>query len=85
MPGVGAAPSGSGACPAWSGMPSRPGLIQQPPANGARRRKQAATQTNMANVRAKMCAWCIVDENGARLFSDADVSGNLGPSPASSA
>ena len=49
------------------------GLIQQPPTNGARRRKQAATQTNMANVRAKMCAWCIVDENGARLFSDADV------------
>ena len=49
-------------------------LIEQPEANGKRRRKQqAATKTNMANVRAKLCAWCIMDENGAKLFSDADV------------
>ena len=58
------------------------GLIEQPEANGKRRRKQAATQTNMANVRAKMCAWCIVDEHGARLFSDADVA-ELGAKSAS--
>ena len=49
------------------------GLIQQPEANGKRRRKQTATKTNMANVRAKLCAWCCVDEAGAKLFSDADV------------
>ena len=51
-------------------------LIVQPEeqANGKRkRRRQQATKTSMANVRAKLCAWCIIDENGAKLFSDADV------------
>ena len=48
------------------------GLIQQPEANGRRRRKQS-TKTNMENVRAKLCAWCIVDGDGVRVFSDADV------------
>ncbi len=30
-------------------------------------------RVNTANIRAKMAAMCIVDENGARLFDEADV------------
>ena len=30
-------------------------------------------KTSMDNVRAKLCAWCIVDGDGARMFADADV------------
>ena len=49
-------------------------LIEQPAANGQRkRRRQQTTKTNMANVRAKLCAWCIVDEKGVRVFADADI------------
>ena len=49
-------------------------LIEQPVANGQRkRRRQQTTKTNMANVRAKLCAWCIVDKDGARMFADADI------------
>ena len=32
---------------------------------------------NMQNIRAKLCSLCIVDENGERLFSDAEI-GQLG-------
>ena len=50
-------------------------LIEQPEANGKRkRRKQPGSKaTNLANVRAKLCAWCVIDENGERMFTDADV------------
>ena len=49
-------------------------LIEQPVANGQRkRRNQTATKSNLANVRAKLCTWCIVDGSGGRLFADADV------------
>ena len=35
-------------------------LIEQSVANGQRkRRNQTATKSNLANVRAKLCAWCI--------------------------
>ena len=37
------------------------------------RRRRAEVKTSMDNVRAKLCAWCMVDENGQRLFTDADV------------
>ncbi len=30
-------------------------------------------ELNLANVRAKLCALCIVDDAGQRLFSDADI------------
>ena len=49
------------------------GLIQQPAANGARRRKQEPQQTNMANIRAKLASWCCVDAQGGRLFTESDV------------
>ncbi len=29
--------------------------------------------TNLANIRAKLCARCIVDDNRKRLFTDADI------------
>lgn len=31
------------------------------------------TKVNMTNVRAKLCALTVCDENGTKLFSDADV------------
>jgi hypothetical protein len=36
-------------------------------------RKGKNVQTNLANIRAKMVALCVVDENGQRLFADKDV------------
>lgn len=36
-------------------------------------RKGKSVQTNLANIRAKMVALCVVDEGGQRLFTDADV------------
>lgn len=47
-------------------------VIQQPQGKNGRRRA-ADTQVNMDNLRAKLCAWCIVDPSGARVFEDADV------------
>jgi hypothetical protein len=34
---------------------------------------QAGGPVNLANIRARLCAACIVDEAGERLFSDADM------------
>ena len=57
-------------------------LIEQPAANGQRkRRRQQTTKTNMANVRAKLCAWCIVDEKGARECLRTPILSLSGPSP----
>jgi len=36
-------------------------------------RKGKNVTTNLANIRAKMVALCVVDENGQRLFADKDV------------
>jgi hypothetical protein len=36
-------------------------------------RKGKNVTTNLANIRAKMVALCVVDENGQRLFGDKDV------------
>ena len=58
------------------------GLIQQPAANGRRRKPQEQQQTNMDNVRAKLCAWCCVDEQGGRLFAESDVQALGGKSAA---
>ena len=58
------------------------GLIQQPVANGRRRKPQEQQQTNMDNVRAKLCAWCCVDEQGGRLFAESDVQALGGKSAA---
>jgi len=30
-------------------------------------------KTNLKNIRARLCALCMVDDDGKRLFSDADV------------
>ena len=49
------------------------GLIQQPVANGRRRKPQEQQHTNMENIRAKLCSWCCVDEQGGRLFAESDV------------
>lgn len=35
--------------------------------------KAASTKMNLSNIRAKLCSLTIVDENGERLFSDAEV------------
>ena len=49
-------------------------LLEEPAGNRQQRRqKRKQKETNLANIRAKMCAWCIVAEDGARLFSDQDV------------
>lgn len=36
-------------------------------------RRGKNVQTNLANIRAKMVALCVVDEAGQRLFNDSDV------------
>jgi len=36
-------------------------------------RKGKSTQMNLQNIRAKLVALCVVDENGNRIFTDADV------------
>ena len=36
-------------------------------------RKGKNVTTNLANIRAKMVALCVVDENGQRIFGDKDV------------
>ena len=36
-------------------------------------RRGKNVQTNLANIRAKMVALCVVDESGQRLFNDSDV------------
>ena len=41
--------------------------------SGSVESSQQSKTTNLANVRAKLCAWCVIDENGGRMFSDADV------------
>lgn len=43
-------------------------LIQQPQRNGKR-----PQQVSMENIRAKLCAWCIVNDGGERLFTDDDI------------
>ena len=49
-------------------------LLEEPAGNRQQRRqKRKQKETNLANIRAKMCAWCIVDEAGGRLFSDQDI------------
>ena len=58
------------------------GLIQQPVANGRRRKPQEQQQTNMENIRAKLCSWCCVDEQGGRLFAESDVQALGGKSAA---
>ena len=58
------------------------GLIAQPVANGRRRRPQEQQQTNMENIRAKLCSWCCVDEQGGRLFAESDVQALGGKSAA---
>lgn len=35
--------------------------------------KSTTTEMDLHNVRAKLCVRCIVDENGERLFDDADM------------
>lgn len=35
--------------------------------------KAASTKMNLSNIRAKLCSLTIVDEDGERLFSDAEV------------
>ena len=58
-------------------------LIQQPETNGRRRRKQQEQQqTNMENIRAKLTAWCCVDDQGGRLFAESDVQALGGKSAA---
>ena len=47
-------------------------LAPETPQKGRRRQAQAR-QTNIENIRAKLCAWCIVDEGGNRMFVDADL------------
>ena len=37
------------------------------------RRRRAEVKTTMDNIRAKICVWCMVDEQGNRLFTEADV------------
>ena len=49
-------------------------LVEAAPQNGQRRRKrQTAKKASLDNARAKLCAWCIVDGDGNRMFTDADV------------
>ena len=40
---------------------------------GRRRKKKEAMRVNMDNMRAGLCALCIVDEDGKRLFAQTDV------------
>ena len=58
------------------------GLIAQPVANGRRRKPQDQRQTNMENIRAKLCSWCCVDEQGAGSFAESDVQALGGKSAA---
>ena len=51
-------------------------LIQQPTGNRAQRRSKQA-ETNLVNIRGKLCAWCIVDQAGERAFDD-DYAAALG-------
>lgn len=37
------------------------------------RRRGTSVETNLENVRAKLCALCIVDASGNRLFSDEQI------------
>ena len=40
----------------------------------SKKRKKGQPQAmNFANLRAKLCAWCVVDVDGARMFSDSDI------------
>ena len=39
----------------------------------AERRYGPKTQVNAKTVREKLCVWCIVDTDGQRLFTDADL------------
>lgn len=51
-------------------------MVQTPAqGNRASRRSNGATATsvNTKDFRAKLCAMCVVDEAGARMFSDEDV------------
>ena len=53
-------------------------VVEQPVKSNNRaqrraKRGQTEFKVNRENLRAKVCAWCIVDENGDRLFSDGDV------------
>ena len=47
-------------------------LISKATGNRKQRRKEP-TKLDLANVRAKLCAWCIVDEKNKRIFTDTDV------------
>lgn len=50
------------------------GLTQSKPITRAQRRRGESPQTvTMANIRATLCAWCIVDEGNELIFSDADI------------
>lgn len=40
---------------------------------GRRRRKSADVTAAMGTVRARLCALCIVDKDGTRLFTDEDI------------
>ena len=50
------------------------GLTQSTPLTRAQRRRGESAQTvTMDNVRAKLCAWCIVDERNELVFVDTDI------------
>ena len=65
---------------AWGGSGTQrdvweQGLVEMEPAGNRAQRRNGATElsVNRDNVRSKLCAMCIVDEDGARLFSDEDI------------
>jgi len=41
--------------------------------NSLRRNKKGDMELNMANMRARLVAFCTVDENGERIFTDDDI------------
>ena len=71
----GAARSLSAACPAPRGTCSRtPARKEIPAGNRAGRRAgQTVTKFVKDNIMAKLCAWCLVDEAGEKLFADTDI------------
>ena len=51
-----------------------PVTVEKPAGNrSAKRRGQTTTEVVQIGLRARMCAWCIIDDEGNRVFSDADI------------
>lgn len=64
--------------PEWGGTVKVRGLTGKErdlfeQASVRRNPKTGEVELNMANMRARMVAYCVVDEEGERMFTDADI------------